>query len=183
MGTKWFQEAYNAEKGRRSGAVQELSDETFENIKNDKRAFQEYVQKLAEGMVASKVGESLSKTQKKIKELEEEREVSALQGKHTDFKAIKESGGLDEFLDKGHDYESAYALYKLRNGSKDLRSDIEKEAEAILARRKAGAVEKSGTSLPAGAGEVIKAKNLDQALEGLFQAHAQGKKNVRVVKA
>lgn len=178
LNTEWFKKAYENEKSRKAGvSAEDLTDEAFEAAKNDKRAFLELVKRNAEAIVESRMG-GLKETRNELKNLQKERELDRLSGLHKDFRGLYDKGSLDEFLE-GRDFESAYAMYKLRNGQ-GQKSDIEKEAERILRERKAGAVERGGSFVPPGV-EVRKAKNLDDALNQLFAAADSGKK-IKVVK-
>lgn len=175
----WFKDAYTREKGRRSGQVEDLTPEAFEQIKNDPKAFNDYVRKQAEAIAESKVGPELGKTKQQLQNLTTQREFEGIAAQYKDFKALNDRGAFDADLAKGYDYETAYARYKLRNGNDG--SSIAQEAERILAARRAGSVDKPGSPVPRGQ-RVIKAKagDLGGALDRLFEAHARGETNLKL---
>lgn len=180
MEAGWFREAYQNEKARRSGQVSELTDEQFESVKNDKRAFHEYIRKQAEAIAESRMGPELGKTKQELKAIQHEREFDIVAKQYPDFKALNDRGAFDDDLQKGFDYKTAYARYKLGDGSND-KSSIEREAERILAARKAGSVDRPGGPNPRGQ-RIIKAKKGDigGALDQLFAAHDRGETNLKL---
>jgi hypothetical protein len=175
----WFQKAYQDEKARREGrlADEELNEDQFEKIKSDPRAFREYIQRFAE-RVGSKYEAPLSNAHKELQFLKQEQEFEVVAKKHPELRQLRESGALDQYRSKGHDWESAFALHKLRNGGKSNQTEILKEAERLLAAKRAGAVDRSGTTSVKGV-KVIQANNLMDALDKAFDAAEKGDTNFK----
>ena len=116
-GRDWFKRALDEEKTRRSGSsVEELSDDEFEAIKNDKRVFREFLTKrdksISDGLRDEFKTEfnKLSSSQQAI--LTEKEFDSTANAYGADFLAANKNGELDVYLDKDFDYETAYQLYK-----------------------------------------------------------------------
>lgn len=167
----WFKKAYDDEKARRQGhAVPDLTDESYEQIKSDPRAFREYIHKYAESIVESKMGGKLNNADRELRELKLDREKERLGGKYSDFKDALEAGHLDRYIKAGKDHETAYALYSLNEGKpRDSQRQIEEKAREVLQQRRAGAV--GGTGVPSIRGErVIKAKNFDEFYDKAMEA-------------
>ena len=177
----WFKKAYDSEKAARSGATasQDLSEEQLQEFNANPRKFVEYMQKHLETVVENKLGPSLKRTASEVNGLKAEREKERLSDEHSEFSGALESGALDKYLDQGHGYESAFAMWRLKSGQRSLKSEAEKEAERILAARRAGSVERTGAPRVNGT-QVFKAKNLDDALTKAFDARMKGVTDFRL---
>lgn len=180
MEEPWFKKAYEGERNQRNGQLPEVSDEQFENIRSDKRAFMEFVQSQVEGIVNGKYGNVISNQNKELKTLKTEREIDGLAGKYSDFKKVHDNGNLDTYLNKGYSLKAAYAEYKLDHPGSN--NSVEREAERILAERRAGAVDKGGVTQVRGQ-RIMKAKGLSDALDQAYQARLKGETNFKIERA
>lgn len=181
MDEPWFKKAYDAEKAVRTGAAlpQDLSEDQLQEMGSNPRKLVEFMQKYLETVVENKLAPSLKKTTSEVRQLQAEKEKDRLGDEHSDFKNAFDSGALDKYLDQGHGYESAYAMWRLKHGSKSLKSEAEKEAERILAARRAGAVERTGAPRVNGS-QVVKAKSLSEALDKAFEMRSRGVTDFRL---
>lgn len=175
---EWFKNAVAAEKNRRNGRSLDISDEDFEAIKIDKRAFQDFLNKrdksITEGLESKFKAEfeSLSKEQQKFV-TEKEFDIVAREYGQA-FKDANEAGELEGYLKKDYDYETAFKLLMQDKGQ------VAKKASAKEPNSsKAGAVEKTGMPAVRG-GPVAKAKNLDEALQAAFEMARKGQKDYKI---
>lgn len=177
----WFKKAYESEKATRSGATlsQDLSEDQLQDFSANPRKFVEFMQKYLETVVENKLAPSLKRTANEVNGLKAEREKERLSDEHSDFKNAHDSGALDKYLEQGHGYESAYAMWRLKQGQRSLKGEVEKEAERILAARRAGAVERGGGPRVSGT-HVLKAKNLNDALDKAWEARSKGITDLRI---
>lgn len=177
----WFKAAVEAEKSRRQGRAVEITPEAFETIKNDPRAFADYLAKRDEavaGSLKSQFKAELEKLGKSQQELVTSREKdSAAREFGEDFTVTEKAGELKAYLDEGLSYERAYKLYCQDQGKV---AGAKKEA-APITQKKGGIVERSGMPQVRG-GPVIKAKNLSEALDRAFELAAKGVKDYRFEK-
>lgn len=174
----WFRAAVSAEKNRRSGKATEISDEEFESIRSDKRAFQEFLGKreksIVEGLESKFKAdfESLSKSQQELLTSKEFDAAAKAYGQA--FIDANEAGELDAYLEKDFDYETAF---KLAMQDKGL---VAKKAQAKESGSpKSGAVERTGMPAARG-GLVVKAKNLDEAFDAAFEMARRGHKDYSI---
>ncbi len=171
---EWFKKAVELEKGRRSGAHQEMSDEDFESIRSDKKAFQNFLANRDKSIAESLKSEfkmefeKLSKSQQELVTNKEFDTVANVYG--DEFKQANDSDALDKYLDKGYDYETSFKLYMQDQGK------VARKQDALPEKRKSGAVEKSGMAQVRG-GPVVKAKNLTEALDRAFDLARKGQKD------
>lgn len=177
----WFKKAYDAEKNARSGVAlpQDMSEEQLQDLGSNPRKLVEFMQKYLETVVENKLAPTLKKTSSEVRQLQAEKEKDRLSDEHDDFKNAHDSGALDKYLDQGHGYESAYAMWRLKQGQRSLKGEAEREAEKILAARKAGSVERTGAPKVNGT-QIFKAKSLNDALEKGFEARQKGLTNFRI---
>ena len=182
MEQDWFKAAYAAEKAKKTGldATKELSDDEFETVKNDKRAFMELVRKQAEAIMESKYGNKLSGADRELRELRSEREKERMASKHEGFKQALESGALDEFLKANSNYETAYALHTLRNGGPKSDADsVDQRVREVLASRRAASVDKPGVTSAKGVRVIKGARNWQEAFDLAMKAHEKGETNLK----
>lgn len=177
----WFKKAYDAEKKARSGEslAQDLSEEQAQELASDPRKLVQFVQKSLETILENKIGPALKQTGSAVRDLKTEREKERLVAEHPEFKGAFDSGALESYLDKGYGLEAAFAMHQLKQGRRDLKSEAEKEAERILAARRAGSVEKGGAPRVNGV-QVLKANNLNEALDAAFAARSRGVTDFRL---
>lgn len=174
----WFKTAIEAEKARRQGRALEINPDTFEALKNDPKAFSEYLAKRDQAVADSLKSqfksefEKLGRSQQEILVSREKESVASKFGE--EFTAAEKNGDLTPYLQEGLSYERAYKLYCQDNGK-----IAGKKSEAPpSADRKTGAIEKGGMSRVKG-GPVVKAKNLSEALDRAFELAAKGVKDYR----
>jgi hypothetical protein len=179
--TDWFRKALEAQRAERNGNGQaslDLTDEQFETIRNDKRAFAEFVSGLAEKVAEKKFGPKLNATQEKLGRFEEAKEIEQLSAKYPGFSELKASGALDVHLKQGSDYKTAYALAMLDNPQKSQstkQADPQVEAERLLAAKKNGSVPNSGLGTRGKAPVVnVKKGNLDDLMDKLGDLARKG---------
>lgn len=184
MDQDWFKKAYEQEKNKRNGGIvaEDLSDEQFDAIRNDKRAFADYLRKFAETVAENRVGTKLNNTEAELRALKTDRVKDQLGATYKDFKPAFDAGHLDKYLSQGSSLESAYALWKVKEAGATSKNDVLGEAERLLAARKAGAVERPGSAQPRGAERVYKARSLHDALDVAFKARERGETNFRITK-
>lgn len=177
---KWFKDAVAAEKARRAGATQEISDEEFETIRSNKKAFQDFLSRqnkaVAESLKSEFKGEfeKLSKNQKEILAEKEFDDVAGVYGQ--DFIEANDTNALDSYLDKGYSYEDSFKLYMQDQGK------VAKKADSRPAPSRSAVIEKRGAPSARGSA-VVKAKNLDDALNRAFDLARKGQKDYRLEKA
>ncbi len=177
---EWFKRAIQEEKARRSGALEDLTDEDFDALRTDKRAWTDKTRKLVERIVESRlgqVGQEVSNTRMSLEEIQHEREFNSIASKYKDFEVLNEQGAFDEYLksDPSITFKEAYALYKLDHpgNSSNGSADIEKEAVRLLDEKKSGAVERNGVAQVRGK-RIVKAKNYDDAFQKAWESVSRG---------
>lgn len=183
MQDEGFKHWYKSEKARRTGAViaeEDLSDEAFDKIRNDPRAFREHLNRYAQSIEA-RVLEKTSRADREVRELRTELEHEKLSKRYPDFKKVLDSGVLDSFKRDGYSDETAYALYKLRNSATDDKK-VQAEAQRVLAERRAGAVDRPGVTQVRGE-RVIKAKTFEEFFDRAMDETRAGNSNFRAEKA
>mgnify|MGYP001612481006 CR=1 FL=1 len=183
MQQEWFKNAANAERARRQGQITDfnLTEEQFEAAKTDKSAFLKLVQTVADQVASARVGKvepELGDTRKRLDAMATDRDLErvASNPKYKDFKALNDKGALDVYLKKGHDFETAYAKYKLEHPSAPAAAPITDED------KRSGSVSAGGATQVRGQ-RVIEAKNFEDAWDQVWAAHEAGEKNVKVVRA
>ena len=178
----WFKKAYESEKAARNGAAlpQDISEEQLQELGANPRKLVEFIQKYLETVVENKLAPSLKRTDNEVRGLKADREKERLGKEHEDFTDILGSGVLDKYLDQGHGYESAYANWRLKQGVRSLKGEAEKEAERILAARRAGVVEKAGAPKVNGTQVFKGVKTLNDALDKAWEARMKGITNFRL---
>lgn len=175
----WFKDAY---KQFREGnnSQKEMSDEEWDSLRQDKRAFNEFLSKRDKATADSLRSEfrnelgKLSKEQKEIQSSLEFKKTAEEFGE--DFVSAQKDGSLKEYLDEGHNLRRSYQLFKSDRGEVAKKS----EKQSVDSKR-SGTVEKNGLSSARG-GKVYKAGSLDAALNQIFDAAARGEKDYRVSK-
>lgn len=184
LGQDWFKKAMEAERGRRSGVVQDvdIADEDIAAISaGDKKAFLRAVNSVVERALAAKVSPHLSQTTESIAQLKTERSFERIANKYKDFGEAHKQGLLKPYLDDGSDYEAAYKQFKFDKEFSDFDSKVEAKANELLQRSKEGSILKGGTARVEGQ-EIVKAKNFDDAFDKVFAAMKRGVKDVKVVR-
>ena len=175
----WFKSAIDAEKKRRSGTVEdtEMSDEEFQQVRDDKRAFADLINKRINSVLEARLGAELSSHRKEIMELRRDREHERLADEHgVTFTKAKSDGALDEYVQKGYSLEDAFAKYMLKNKQRQPdNKDVEREAERLLAAKKNGSVNKDGTMSPRGV-RVVQAGNFSDVVDHVWKASQEGQK-------
>lgn len=156
MQKKWFVDAANAEKARRSGFQADLTDEEFESVRSDKRSFQEFLTRRDKALEA-KLAEQIEMLKKDTQSVRIDRELDTLKAKYKDYGDVQGSGAMDKYLEKGYDREDAYKLAKQDSALKDTTARLQEEAARLLAAKKAGSVDKGGVPRTSGS-RVIKVK-------------------------
>lgn len=162
-----FVEWYNAQQQPAKPA--ELSDEEYQSALLDKAKFAELVRKEAQTLFESKYGPQVNSLQETLLTQQYNQELDKLEQKYPDFKEIEKSGGLDAYVEAGKDYETAYALFKLHNGQKEVVQKAVEVANGIVNKKKLSSVEKPGGSIPSGK-KVIKARDFSEAFDKAFAA-------------
>lgn len=151
--TDWFRSALDSYRAGKNGNAQnqaplEMSDEQFENIRSDKRAFEQYVSSLAEKVADKKYSREIETHKRELGRIGEEREIELLSGKYPGFKELNESGALKPYLQKGLTYKLAYAEAMLDNPQPKAfvqkTGDLQVEAERLITQKKQGSVPQSG---------------------------------------
>lgn len=180
---EWFKKAATEERARRSGQVPDfnLTDEQFEAARTDKSAFLKLVQNVADQVASAKVGRvepGLGDAQKSLNELKTEREFDRVATKYKDFAGLNEKGALDSYLEKGHDFETAYARYRLDH------PEAAKPAAVPLTetQRREGSVSPGGATRVNGQ-KIIRAKNFEDAFDAAWLAEVAGDKNYKIERA
>ena len=145
MAEPWFKTAHaNAKKGVVSPEP-ELSDEQFEQVTQNKQAFMDFVNKVADAKVTNKVSGKFTEHERQIQDMKHEKEFNAAVDKFGDsFKELNDSGSLDKWLKLGHTYKSAYANEMLERGDMNNSKKVQAEAAKMIAAKKAGATHKGG---------------------------------------
>ena len=183
MQQEWFKKATDAERARRSGQVVEigLSDEEFSTATTDKKAFQNLIYKIADQVASAKVGKvepQLGQNQEALEELKREREFDTVASKYKDFRDLNNQGALDPYLERGFDFETAYARYRLDHHPAAPKQETQIDPET----QRAGSVSPGGVTRVNGQ-RIIKAKNLDEAMDLAFEALQKGDKNFKIERA
>lgn len=178
-GQEWFRNAAQGEKAKRSGVSSEITREQFDAIKDDPRAFQDFLRQRDESVAArieAKFEQKLQGLSKSQQELLTSREFDAAVDKFgEDFQAAVDSKALAPYL-KDYDYATAYKLYCQDHG----KVAGKRQAPSLdAAQRRSASVEKPGMSQHRG-GPTVKAKNLDDALNRTFELLLKGQKDFRV---
>lgn len=178
----WFQKAYEAEKAVRNGSAlpENMTDDQWHDL-SDPRKLVDYMRKYLETIVENKLAPELKRTVSEVRRLRTDKEADDMARDYPDFKEAKESGALDKYLDQGINNEQAYAMWRLKNGPKNLEHEAKREAERILAARKSGSVEKSGVPVVTGQ-QIFEADTLNEAIDKAFDARRQGVTNFRFKK-
>lgn len=174
---QWFKDAVAAEKNKRGGKA-EISDDDFEAIKSDKRAFQDFLNKrdksLAEGLESKFKAEFENLTKEQQKFVTEKEFDGVVREYGQAFLDANEAGELEPYLEKDYDYETAFKLLMQDRGQ------VAKKASANgNGSEKTGITEKRGMPAPRG-GPVAKAKNLNEALEAAFEMARRGQKDYKI---
>jgi hypothetical protein len=176
---QWFKQAVEAEKARRAGAGPDLSDEAFEALKSDKKAFLEYQSRRDKALVESVTSQfkpELEKLGKSQEELHANREFEGVAAKYGKaFKDANDTGALDSYLQKGLDYDTAFILHEQAHGR------VAGKAPATPADRRGSITDKGGMSSARG-GPVVKAKSLDDYLDRALDLIGRGSKDYRITK-
>jgi len=183
---EWFKKAMDSEKSRKAGAALnfELTDEQFDSVRTDKRAFLELTRQVAEKIVEDKYGDRLSELGQTTSELRADREFDRVASRYgEDFTRLNDEGALDPYLKAGFDYDTAYAKASLAARTKGGGMDgaVRKEAERLLMSRKQQTVEKTGAG-KVGGSKVIKARNFSDAISKSLEALMSGDKDFKLAK-
>lgn len=176
--TDWFKKAAQAEKDRRNGASQELTDEDFETIRSDKRAFNDYL-KRRDDSLETKIKSEISRLAKATESLHVDRELESLAKSYgEDFTKLKDEGALDKYLKQGYGYEDAFIKADYERSKSTRSQKLTDEAQRLITAKKAGSVDKPGVTQVRGS-QVLKAKN--RSFDDVFaQAFAAAKRGERV---
>jgi len=167
MTQDWFKEAYQLEREKRDGGVtEEITPDTLQTITSDPKAFQEYLDK-REKRIERLVSERLGLVQKETANIKSEREFETLATKHSDLRELNDKGALAKYLDKGYELEDAYRLAKNDVAPKQTAAKLQEEAAKLLAAKRAGAVDKTGSAGIRGS-KVIKINPKKVSFDQLF---------------
>lgn len=159
---KWYQ-------SRNQQPKQELTDDEYQAALLDRTKFAELVRKQAESIVESKFGPKVNSLQEALVTQQLNSELDMLEKKYPDFKEINKLGGMDQYVHAGHNFETAYALYKLHNGKQEIDKKAAEVANGIVQKKKLSSVEKPGGSVPTGK-KVVKARSFNEAFDKAFEA-------------
>ncbi len=185
MAYKPFQDWYSAQKnGGTSPDKPSLTEEELEAIRNDPSKFDSFLNKKLESLIESRYGQQMKSFQEKAEDIEVAKEYNGMaESKHgEEFKLAHESGELDAYYDKGLDYKTAYATWKLDNGNFVSSGEMEKvtgeKAVQMVNKSKLSATEKpssGGGKLPNI--KVIKGKqNFNDTFDAFMEAAMKGEK-------
>lgn len=176
MGYKPFQDWYNAQKsGGQPQQQQGLSEEEMEQLRTDPAKFNEFITKKLDALVEQKYGTQMKTVQEKAEDMELAKEFESTKETYGDeFEIAHKSGELDPYYDKGLDFETAYATWKLKSSGK---TSPKKQDAKTVDRSKQGMSEKPSP----GQGKLpqikmIKAKGFEDAFDQAFAAHLKGEK-------
>ena len=175
--TEWFKKAAQAEKARRNGESQELTDEDFEAVRSDKRAFNDYL-KRRDDSLETRIKSEIARVAKATESLHEDRELERLEDKYgDDFKTLKSDGGLDKYLKQGYSYEDAFIKADFEANRSTRTQKLSEEAQRLITAKKAGSVDKPGVTRVSGS-QVFKAKNksFSDVFDRVMEAARQGQR-------
>jgi len=183
MGYKPFQDWYNAEKSGGNKQTEQpatLTEEELDAIRNDPSKFDAFMTKKMESIMDSKYGNQIKSFESESKDMRRNKELSDTTAKYgEDFTMAHKSGELESYYNKGVDYKTAYALWKLENGTATDTTSTDKEikdkATQLVNKSKSGVSEKpssGGNKLPSI--KVVKAKTFDDAFDAMFKASQKG---------
>ena len=175
---EWFRKAAESERARRSGQIQELglTDEEFQAATTDKAAFSKLVHKIAAQVAEARVGRvepALGQTAQSLQEIQRDREFESVASQYKDFRTINDQGGLDPYLERGYDFKAAYAQYKLDHPTTRTTEPVDPRL------KQAGAVS-AGGQVRVNGQKVVKARNLDEALDAAFAEIQAGNKDFKI---
>ena len=153
----WFKKAYADFKAGRQAQAFEVTDEQFQAAVQDKRAFQELLDKRVEAIIQAKYGERLAQYDQELGELRGNSEVKDLKDSYKDFGDYHADGSLKPYLNKGYDMKAAYALAKLDAGKTGGEQQVQKGVQERLQTMKKGAVATRGVAKVTGS-PVLKVK-------------------------
>ena len=181
MNYKPFQDWYNAQKGGTptQDVSTKLTEEELEQIRTDPTKLDSYLNKKLESLVEQKYGQQMKTVQDKAEDMELAKEFEHTEKTYgEDFSIAHSSGELDTYYDKGLDFETAYASWKLKTGNSAMsdKTNTDKTAQAVN-RSRQGMTEKPASS----AGKLpsiksIKVKGFDDAFDQAFAAALKGEK-------
>ena len=175
--TEWFQKASKAEKDRRTGVSQEMTDEDFEAIRSDKRAFNEYLKRRDESF-ESKIKSEIARVAKATEALHADKEMESLAKTYgEDFTKLKDEGALDKYLKQGYGYEDAFIKADYERSKSSHSQKLTEEAQRLITAKKAGSVDKPGVTRVSGS-QVFKAKNksFSDVFDRVMDAARQGQR-------
>jgi len=184
MAYKPFQDWYNAQKNGEATKTssQSLSEEELEQIRQDPAKLESYLTRKLESMIEAKYGSQMKSVQKTAEDMAVTKEYEATQEKYGDeFEMAHKSGDLDSYYDKGMDFKTAFAMWKLENGKSVSSSEVDKvateKAAKMINRSKAGSTEKPSS----GGGKLpnlkpVKAKGFSDAFDQAFEAVMRNQK-------
>lgn len=179
---QWFVDAVKRQRENESGKVREvnITDDEFAAATSDKRAMLTLMQKAFETWSESKFGNELSKLRQTSSELLADRQIAEIASQHPKFRETLKGGLLNEYLDKGYDYKSAYALYRLEKGQ-STDQEVNRKAQEILERKKLGSVDRGGATQAKGV-RLVEAKTFNDVFDRVVDLHSKGIKDFQVKK-
>ena len=184
MAYKPFQEWYNTQKNGEAGntTAKSLSEEELEQIRQDPAKLEAYLTKKLESMVEDKYGSQMKSVQEKAADMEVAKEYESTEAKYgEEFEIAHKAGDLDAYYDKGMDFKTAYAVWRLENGKLVSSSEVDKvatdKAAQMINRSKSGSTEKPSS----GGGKLpnlkpVKAKGFSDAFDQAFEAVMKNQK-------
>jgi len=180
MGYKPFQDWYNAEKngGHKPEQSATLTEDELDAIRNDPSKFDAFMTKKMESLIESKYGGKMQSFENEANSIRKDKQLSdAIENYGEEFTIAHKAGDLDEYYDKGNDYETAFAKWKLKNptASTSTNKEISDKAAQMVNKSKSGVSEKpssGGNKLPNI--KIVKAKTFDEAFDAMFNAKTKG---------
>lgn len=171
---KPFQDWYNNHKNGTPTQPEALSEEYLEQLRTDPAKFNDFITKKLDTLVEQKYGAKIKTVEEKAEDMrvaKEFEETKATYGEEFEF--LHKSGELDAYYDKGLDFETAFAKYKLKTGGKTMNKPDPKTVDK--AKQAASEKPSSGPS-KAPQQRTIKPKGFDDAFDAMFAAAIKGEK-------
>ena len=178
MAYKPFQDWYKAQQNGGANTTEPekantLTEEELDAIRTDPSKLDSFLTKKLESLVESKYGNQMKSFQEKAEDAAIEKEFSNVEATYGDeFRIAHESGDLDAYYDKGLDFETAFATYKLKSSGKANHNtaDVVKKSRESISEKPSS----SANKLPNV--RIVKPKNFDDAFDQVFKAIQKGEK-------
>ena len=175
---KPFQDWYSKEQDRLAGKTtpeaNDFTEEQMEEIKSDPNKFDEFIKDRAKKIIKDEYGETMNKSKQQLEDVRADKQLKAVAEQYPDFDAINDAGLLDKYVDKGHDFETAYAMFKLQNPAHATKA-INKKAVDLVNKAKAGSIEK-GSGIPKEGAEIVEVSSVDEGFDEQAKADREGRK-------